>query len=254
MISNKTKKTVQLLVMAILPAMSPVAEADQPIMLFDYNQPAQGAQGGEAVSPSYTKPIVDYVGSAWESYITGLRVAGTLDWVKQISTSKLSAPNLAGLKTLTLTCSVEFHNPFTSALIYQTPILSQVSGLFNGFWTMSGCAFAPINQAGNPRGLLIETVSIQTNEPILKIRVMDVATRTIKWTAVIFTTVALGSPSNGYVVDVNGDGTAELVLQYYKDVTPVGFAGSKTQRTRQVRNGLTGSVMTQASWIETYTN
>lgn len=271
MISNKTKKSINLLVLAVLSAMSQAADAaDQSTTLFDFRQTAQSVQADPAdtagtassgiATPMGYAPIIG--GSPYE-YFYGLRVAGKLDWLKKKETRTYSAPNLAGQRRMTLTCAMEFHNPLTGALVYQTPVLSNVSGLIDqGFlglliWS-AGCGSGYLTQAGNPRPLLVETVHFAINntlETTVKIRVMSVAgvTGTVKWTAVFGTTLTLGEPWYGGLIDVNGDGTDELVIQYGKNVTPAGFAGSQTQYTRQVRNGLTNALIAQQSWIETYT-
>ncbi len=244
-----------------------MAQAAQSTQLFNFTQPAQ-TQGNQAVTPNFTLPsqgmAYAYNGYGNTFYVKGLRVAGVLDWLKDYSLTTVSVPNALGQKTKTQVCATEFHNPLTGVLIYRTPVQSLVSGLYvPPSSTQSSCGYWPANQAANPLGLLVELVSMQQNTytppativttGTVKLRVLDGGTKAVKWTGIFASTAALGLVQYGELVDVNNDGTDEVVIIYSKDITPLAFQGVKRQLTRQVRNVVTGAGMGQFTWTETYT-
>jgi hypothetical protein len=161
---------------------------------------------------------------------------------------------------LTQTCSYEFRHPITGVVTYTTAAQSSASSPYGAMsFADGGCSASPMKQAANPLGLLVELAgTIQTPatpglmEIRAKLRVTNPATRVARWSALITPTVALGTPQYAEVVDTNNDGTDEIVVLYAKDVTPLGFPGFKDQLTSVVRNGLTGAVLGQHSWVNTY--
>lgn len=251
---NKMNKFIPILTIAASALTAQVTEAGQ---LFAFAPPPASA----SAAPSFTIPSQHgYMGYYTSSYVKGLRVAGVLDWIKPYSLTTTSLPNAAGQRRKTQTCATEFHHPLTGVLVYRTPLQSLVSALYGASaYVYAGCGASPINQAGNPIGLIAEAVNMQTqiyaptasNTTSVKIRVIHGGTKALKWTGTLVSTAALGYPSVGDIIDVNGDGTDEFVVTYNKNVTPVGFAGTKTQYTRQVRNSVTGAIMSTYAWIET---
>lgn len=261
------KKVARLLAVATFFITSQIAEAGQPGELFAFDLPLQ-VQGGQAIAPDFTTPgvrwIEDYLSR--DRYIKGLRIPGVVDMMGVYQSRTLSKPNTAGQVRLTQTCATKFRNPITGALIYQTPGLSLVSDLYDPqeISMRSGCNALPINQSRDFLGLLCEVVWLDDAGP-LKLRVMDMRTNAARWTVVVDAVLGrfnsavssekaiLGSLGFGEVVDVNNDGTDELILNYYKDITPAnGFNGFKIEITRQVRNAATGRVMAQNSFIEIF--
>lgn len=261
-----SKKLISLLAVASLSMMGQLVQAEQveqSTSLFKF--PVSMVAPASGVTPNFTAPPVEYAtGYFYSRYIKGLRVAGVLDWVKGYQLNTYSAPNAVGEKTLTQTCATEFHNPLSGVLVYTTPIQSLTSGLFSpssGKYVFGNCGAAPANQAGNTLGLLVETVSMYeldyssspaTSKNTVKLRVMNVGTKVVKWTMTFIPSATLGNPYAGEIVDTNVDGTNDLIIRYNKDVTPVGFNGIKIQYTRQVRNIATGALMAQFTWVETF--
>jgi len=187
-------------------------------------------------------------------YIKSIRAAGVLDMVLQKSTNKFSARSVSGQRTMTQTCSTEFRNPVSGALVYATPSQSLTSPLTTSAWGY--CGAAPATQAGNPLGLIVDLIFLNSfgvsSSSSLKMRVMDGGTKAIKWTGTFNTTATLGSPQMGELIDVNNDGTDELTITYYKDVTPIGFSGTQIKYSRELRNLLTGTLMSTYSRVETW--
>lgn len=259
---------------AVLSLTCQIAGAAQPVTLFSFPAPVQPqASGQQAVAPNFTIPNQGYsmmygmvgygmVGNVF--YIKSIRAAGVLDMVLEKSTGKFSARSVSGQRTLTQTCSTEFRNPVSGALVYATPgqqLVSAPVGL-NGY-AYGYCGASPATQARNPLGLILESVVTQSENYVapkyvfsnsLKMRVMDGGTKAIKWSGTFNTTVALGSPQLGELVDVNNDGTDELAIIYIKDVTPIGFIGTQTKYSRELRNLLTGVLISTFSWVGTQPN
>ena len=153
-------------------------------------------------------------------------------------------------------CATQFRNIPVAAPVYTTPLLTQSSGLVAsvGTWTQQGCGNAAFNQAGNPLGLLAESVTtsiwalgVSTNKAV--VRIINPTTNLVLFTHNIVGSLALGEPWGGGIGDFDGDGTADLGIRFEKcTTTAVPPIVTTCTQTRQVRNILTGAIIYQASW------
>lgn len=260
----KFKSSVLLLAIAGGTFLGAAANAAEPVAMLRLGLPMAATQGNQMVAPNFTNPgSGSLTGYGYSSgfgfgYVKGLRAAGLTEFLKAKSVQAKSAPNAAGNVTRTQTCSTEFRNPITGIVRYTSPTQSITSSPMPASQFMStsgGCDAGAMKQAGNPLGLGVELASISSYSvgmnSSVKLRVVNPSTHVVLWSVTLLSTASLGSPIFFEMVDVNNDGTDEIVVAYYKDTTPVGFSGQKTQYTNQVRNGVTGVVLGQYSWVDT---